>query len=157
METNKILSKRTAYLLSLLLLVMVSCKKDKSQKVYNPFATPERCVQEYLDAMDANDLHRLMNCYSYDAKYERLLRDELQEQLDKNVEDKYYHSSTYIERTDSVKLKDLYPNTAVVTVYYSWGDNMYKLTHSHYDMNLVKDGDNWKLETEVVVSISSDY
>lgn len=148
--------KRIIYaILALFLLLISSCKNDKHE-VYNPFATPEGCVKEYLAAKDSNNLARMLNCYKYEAKYETILRESLQEQIDREKRNAYDDGAYY--RNDSVKLKETYPNSAVVTVYYShihpndkerdWSDN--------YDLNLVKDSTNWKLEVRFSYSISAD-
>ena len=41
------MKKQIVLLLSLLLIVLASCKNEPKQEVYNPFATPEGCVKEY--------------------------------------------------------------------------------------------------------------
>ena len=65
-----------------LLLVVAACKNEKPQEVYNPFATPEGCIKEYLDARDSCDIVRMLKCYSYEPKYERIIREGLQKSLD---------------------------------------------------------------------------
>lgn len=143
--------------LTLLLLLLSSCKNQKPKEVYNPFATPEGCVKEYLAAEDSNNIAKMLNCFKYDAKYESILRESLQKKLDEKVKYRMYHPDTYY-RNDYVKLKDTYPNSAVVSVYYTlvhenekdkdWSDS--------YDLNLVKDSNNWKLEVRFSYSITAD-
>ena len=139
-----------------LLLVMFSCKNEVKQEVYNPFATPEGCVKEYLAAKDSGDVARMLNCYSYESKYETILRESLQEQLAKDARDKSYTDAYY--RNDSVKLKETYPNSAVVTVYYShiYPNDSERNWSDSYDMNVVKDSTNWKLEVRFSYSISAN-
>lgn len=69
-------------------------------------------------------------------------------------EKKMYHPDYYY-RTDSIKLKETYPNTAIVTVYYTDGYNKDDISPFDYDMNLVKDSTNWKIETQLSYSISA--
>ena len=145
-------------LFSLLFLLVASCKeKAKPVVVNNPFATPEGCVKEYLDAESKRDMNRMLNCYSYDTKYERILREGLQNSIDK--EDGKVRGYTKIKnrQINSVTLKAKYPNSAVVTVDYTstYIDN--DVYSDSYDLNLVKDGMNWKLEAEFSYSISSSY
>lgn len=146
-------------IISFLLLIIASCKQGQpKQEVYNPFATPEGCVKEYLDAKDSCDMVRMLKCFSYEAKYESLLREHLQKQIDKQKwDDNYYkeHYPDYYYKTDSVKLKEEYPNSAVVTVYYTSGYTKKTISPSDYTMNLVKDSTNWKIEVRFSWGISS--
>ena len=143
-------------LFSLLLVVLASCKNEPKEVAYNPFATPEGCVKEYLDATDSCDMVRMLKCFSYEPKYESLLREHLQEKLDKKASRKEY-SPDYYYRLDSVKLKNVYPNSAVVTVHYTDG---YKdknlISPEEYDMNLVKDSANWKIEVRIGLGFSTN-
>ena len=140
--------------------MLVSCKNGQKpqSEVNNPFATPVGCVKEYLDARQKQDVVRMIKCYSYDPKYETVLREGIEEQIIKDG-DKYSPDATdSYYRTDNVKLKETYPNSAVVTVYYTlvhknnkeddWSDS--------YDLNVVKDGTNWKMEVRFGLQISSD-
>ena len=148
------MKKHFFLLLSLCLLVLASCKKEKP---INPFATPEGCVKEYLNAEDSCDVARMLSCFSYDPKYESIIREGLQEKLDKNAKNSsYYNDSTYY-RNDSVVLKETYPNTAVVTVYYTFVSNGKDDFSDNYDLNLVKDSTNWKLEARLSYSIESSF
>lgn len=149
------MKKYLLFVLSLLTTI-VSCKNEKSQEAYNPFATPEGCVKEYLDARDSCDVKRMLNCYSYEAKYERIVREGLQKVLDDRERDKKYRSEEYHERVDSVKLKDTYPNSAIVTVYTTYGDKKDDNHSWQYDLNLVKDSTNWKIEAQLSYSITSN-
>ena len=144
--------KKVYLFLFSLLLVVAACKKDKPQVVYNPLATPEGCIKEYLDARDSCDIVRMLKCYSYEPKYESIIREGLQKSLDDDARKKMYHPDYYY-RTDSIKLKETYPNTAVVTVYYTDGYTKDDISPFDYDMNLVKDSTNWKIETQLSYSI----
>lgn len=150
--------KRIIYFSLTLVLIMVSsCKNEKAQEVYNPFATPEGCVKEYLAAKDSGNIAKMLNCYKYEAKYESILRESLQEQIEKREREKSYDSDSYY-RNDSVILKETYPNSAIVTVYYSCihkKDKDRDWSYS-YDLNLVKDSTNWKLEVRFAYSITTD-
>lgn len=146
--------KKIFLLFPFLLLVMISCNK-KPKEVYNPFATPEGCVKEYLEAKDSCDLVRMMKCYSYDPKYESVLREGLQEVVEKVKRHKA--DAERYEKIDSVKLKETYPNTAVVTVYYTFGSKTKSgldVRPYDFDMNLIKDSSNWKLEANFSYSIT---
>lgn len=143
-------------LIMALVLTIVSCKNEKTQEVYNPFATPEGCVWEYLEARDSCDIKRMLNCFSYEAKFERIIIEGLQKDLDDRERDKKYRSEEYHEMVDSVKLKDTYPNSAVVTVYTTYGYKKTEYSSWHYDLNLVKDNMNWKLEAQLSYSITSN-
>ena len=151
------MKKQILLLLSLLLVVLVSCKNAPKQEVYNPFATPEGCVKEYLDAESKRDMSRMLNCYSYDTKYERILREGLQNLIDKEDGKVRGYTKVKNRQINSVTLKAEYPNSAVVKVDYTstYIDN--DVYSSSYDLNLVKDGMNWKLEAEFSYSISSSY
>lgn len=127
------------------LLLMVSC--NGSNEVNNPFATPEGCVLEYLDARDSCDVARMLNCYLYDTKYERIFRERMEKSLEEISKDKKNYPDFYY-KTDSVKLKNTYPNTAVVTVYVTQGYIKDHRSSVSFDVNLVKDSDNWKLDTQ---------
>ena len=144
--------KKVYLFLFSLLLVVAACKNEKPQEVYNPFATPEGCIKEYLDARDSCDIVRMLKCYSYEPKYESIIREGLQKSLDDDARKKMYHPDYYY-RTDSIKLKETYPNTAVVTVYYTDGYTKDDISPFDYDMNLVKDSTNWKIETQLSYSI----
>lgn len=135
-----------------LLLVMFSCKNEVKQEVYNPFATPEGCVKEYLAAKDSNNVAKMLNCFKYEVQYESALREHLQEMLEKDDRYKDIHYS----KTDSVKLKEMYPNSSVVTVYYtSYDGKTHQKSYSDdYTMNLVKDSTNWKIEVRIGYGIS---
>lgn len=124
----------------------MSCKNEKKQESYNPFATPVECVKEYLDAKSKRDMGRMLNCYSYDTKYERILREGLQNEIDKEDGKVRGYTEIKIYQIDSIKLKAEYPNSAVVTVSYTatYSDNV--MYSNSYDLNLVKDAGNWKLE-----------
>lgn len=140
---------------TLLMLSMMSCKNEKKQDVYNPFATPEGCVKEFLDAKSEKNIGRMLNCYSYEAKYERILREGLQDLIDKEDGKVRGYSRTKNYHINSIKLKEEYPNSAVVRVDYTatYSDN--NVYSDSYDMNLVKDSGNWKLEAEFTYTISS--
>ncbi len=130
----------------LLLVLLVGCKSEqKPQQVYNPFSTPEGCVKEYLDAQESDDIGRMLKCYSYDPKYERILREGLQKILNEN-HSRLKNYPDYYYKTDSVVVKDIYPNSAVVTVHYINGYRKDDISPASYDLNLVKDSTNWKLE-----------
>ncbi len=144
--------KKVYLFLFSLLLVVAACKNEKPQEAYNPFATPEGCIKEYLDARDSCDIVRMLKCYSYEPKYESIIREGLQKSLDDDARKKMYHPDYYY-RTDSIKLKETYPNTAVVTVYYTDGYTKDDISPFDYDMNLVKDSTNWKIETQLSYSI----
>jgi len=156
-KTFKYMKKKTFLLLSLLLVVLASCKNEQKQEVYNPFATPEGCVKEYLDAKDSCDMVRMLKCFSYEPKYESLFREHLQKEMDENKTRLKYRKERYPDytlKTDSIKLKEEYPNSAVVTVYYteiSAKDDVYS---SDYDVNVVKDSTNWKIEVRVGYGVS---
>ena len=99
----------------------------------------------------------MLNCFKYDPQYETILRESLQENLDKRERERDYHPDSYY-KYDSVVLKDTYPNSAVVTVNYSYidpKDNSSNYSDS-YDLNLVKDSANWKLEVRFSYTITSD-
>ena len=151
------MKKQIIFLCSLLVLLVASCKSEQKpkQEVYNPFATPEGCVKEYLDATDSCDVARMLNCYSYDPKYERIVREGLQKSLDDKEREKRYRSEGYHEKVDSVKLKEKYPNSCIVTVYFTYGYKPEDNTSWSYALNLVKDGDNWKLEAQLSYTISA--
>lgn len=149
--------KRQTFLLMLItLFVLVACKNEKQQEVYNPFATPEGCVKEYIKAVDSCNLAKMLSCYSYDPKYERIVREGLQKVLDDKARDKNYRGEGYHEKTDSVVLTEIYPNTAVVTVYFTYGYTPEKNTSWFYKHNLVKDGNNWKLEAQLSYTITAE-
>ena len=147
------MKKQILLLLSLLLVVLVSCKNAPKQDD-NPFATPEGCVKEYLAANDSGDVARMLNCYSYEPKYETILRENLQEQVAKDARDDTY---AYF-RNDSVKLKETYPNSAVVSVYYSYiyPNDSDRNWSGSYDLNVVKDSANWKLEVRIGLGFSTN-
>ena len=149
--------KKTLFVImsALLMVGITSCKNEKKQEVQNPFATPEGCVKEYLDATDSCDVARMLSCYSYEPKYERIVREGLQKSLDDKERDKKYRSEGYHEKIDSIKLKEMYPNSAVVRVYFTYGNEPEDNTSWYYDHNLVKDGANWKLEAQLSYSISA--
>ena len=151
------MNKVYLFLFSLLLVAFASCKNETKQEVYNPFATPEGCVKEYLAANDSSDVARMLRCYSYEPKYETRLREHLQEQLYKKARDKSYYTDSYY-RNDSVKLKETYPNSAVVTVYYShiYTNDAERNWSDSYDLNVVKDSTNWKLEVRIEYSITAN-
>lgn len=139
--------KNQILLFSVLLLVMVSCKKGET---VNPFATPVGCVKEYLNSRDSCDMARMLNCFSYDPKYESLLRESLQPELEKG----FSKDNEYNYRTDSVVLKEEYPNSAVVTVYFTRVyTNRFYFWPGNYDINLVKESDNWKIEARLSIGI----
>lgn len=144
--------KKLVIFLSFVSCLLTSCQEKT--KVVNPFETPVSCVKEYLDAQDSSDVKRMLNCYSYEPKYERILREGLEEQIEKREERKQWNpkSKTVI---DSVVLKDVYPNSAIVTVYYTsiYGKN--DKYSDNYDIDLVKDSTNWKLETKLSYSIET--
>ena len=142
---------------ALLMVGMVSCMSEQKQSgVNNSFATPVGCVKEYLYAKSERNMSRMLNCYLYDTKFERILREGLQDLIDK--EDGKVRGYTEIKRyqIDSVKLKAEYPNSAVVTVNYTatYSDN--DVYSGSYDLNLVKDAGNWKLEAEFGYSINAN-
>ena len=150
------MKQQVVLLLLLLLVVLASCKNEPKQEVYNPFATPEGCVKEYLDAKDSCDMVRMLKCFSYEPKYENLLREHLQQNISGYRDRiKYYKNQypNYSYKTDSVKLKEEYPNSAVVTVYYTEiTDNVYS---SDYNLNVVKDSTNWKIEVRMGLGFST--
>ncbi len=143
------MKKLIVFLLSF--IVLASCKNEPKEEVYNPFATPEGCVKEYLAARDSNNVAKMLNCFKYEAKYESLLREHLQEILEKD--DRY--KDIYYKKTDSVKLKEMYPNSAVVTVFYTSfdGKTHQKSYSDNYTMNLVKDTTNWKIEVRLSLGL----
>ncbi len=138
------------FLLSLVLLA--SCKKEAK---YNPFETPEGCIKEYLEANDSCDIVRMLKCFSYDPKYESLLRDNLQEEIDRKKRD-YKNYPDFFIKIDSVKLKGVYPNSAVVTVHYTKQYTKDEKFSDEYDMNLVKDSTNWKIEVRMGFGLSTN-
>jgi len=138
-----------------LLLVMFSCKNEVKQEVYNPYATPEGCVKEYLAAKDSGDMVRMLKCFSYEAKYESYLREHLQKKLDDDARKKEF-SPEYHYKVDSVKQKGEYPNSAEVAVYYTYGYNKDQTFTDDYTMNLVKDSTNWKIEVRIGFGISAN-
>jgi hypothetical protein len=148
------MKQQVVFLLSLLLVVLASCKNEQKQEVYNPFATPEGCVKEYLAAKDSNNVAKMLNCFKYEAQYESMLREHLQEILEKD--DRY--KDIHYEKTDSVKLKEMYPNSSVVTVFYtSFDSKTHQKSYSDsYTMNLVKDSTNWKIEVRIGFGISAN-
>lgn len=152
------MSKNLLFVVMSALLVVgtMSCKNEKKQEVkqevQNPFATPEGCVREYLDAKSKRDMVRMLNCFSYEAKYERLLRESLQESIDKEDGKVRGYTKTKAFQINSVTLKDEYPNSAVVTVDYTETEIDNDVYSGSYDMNLVKDSGNWKLEVNFVYS-----
>lgn len=150
------MKKQIVLLLSLLLIVLASCKNEPKQEVYNPFATPEGCVKEYLDAKDSCDMVRMLKCFSYEPKYESLLRERLQQDIKGHGDIVEYYKNKYPHysyKTDSVKLKEEYPNSAVVTVYYTEiTDDVYS---SDYSLNIVKDSTNWKIEVRLEFGFST--
>ena len=153
------MKKKIFLLLSLLLVVLASCKNEPKQEAYNPFATPEGCVKEYLDARDSCDMGRMLRCFSYEPKFESLVREHLQKTIDKQRrDDEYYkeHYPDYYYKTDSVKLKEQYPNSAIVTVHYTNGYTKDNISPEEYDMNLVKDSTNWKIEVRIGLGFSTD-
>lgn len=131
---------------------IVACLFSCTKQDANPFATPEGCVKEYLNAVDSCDVARMLNCFSYEPKYERIVREGLQELLDKEARKKASYPDYYY-RTDSVKLKEFYPNSAVVTVYCTSGYYKNHIFPDDYDIDLVKDSANWKIETTLSYSI----
>lgn len=150
------MKQQIVLLLSLILIVLASCENEPKQEVYNPFATPVGCVKEYLNAEDSCDMVRMLKCFSYDTKYESLLREHLQQNISGYRDRiKYYKNQypNYSYKTDSVKLKEEYPNSAVVTVYYTEiTDNVYS---SDYNLNVVKDSTNWKIEVRMGLGFST--
>jgi len=149
------MKQQVVFLLSLLLVVLASCKNEPKQEAYNPFATPEGCVKEYLDAKDSCDMVRMLKCFSYEPKYESLFREHLQQELNgKKDLVKYYKKNypDYSYKTDSIKLKEEYPNSAVVTVYYT--ERTDKVYSSDYNVNVVKDSTNWKIEVRIGYGVS---
>lgn len=147
--------KKISLFIVSLLLVLTSCKNEVKQEVYNPFATPEGCVKEYLDAKDSCDMVRMLKCFSYEPKYESLFREHLQQELNgKKDLVKYYKKNypDYSYKTDSIKLKEEYPNSAVVTVYYT--ERTDKVYSSDYNVNVVKDSTNWKIEVRIGYGVS---
>lgn len=151
------MNKQVLFLLSLLFVMLVSCKNGQKpqSEVNNPFATPEGCVREYLDAKDSCDMVRMLKCFSYEPKYESLFREHLQQELNgKKDLVKYYKKNypDYSYKTDSIKLKEEYPNSAVVTVYYT--ERTDKVYSSDYNVNVVKDSTNWKIEVRIGYGVS---
>jgi len=67
---------------------------------------------------------------------------------------KYYKKNypDYSYKTDSIKLKEEYPNSAVVTVYYT--ERTDKVYSSDYNVNVVKDSTNWKIEVRIGYGVS---
>ena len=151
------MKRKTLFLVIIIaLFLFVACKNEKQQEVYNPFATPEGCVKEYIQAVDSCDLARMLSCYSYDPKYERIVREGLQKVLDDKAQKKNYRGEGYHEKTDSVVLTEIYPNSAVVTVYYTYGYSPEDNTSWFYKHNLIKDGSNWKLEAQLSYTITAE-
>ena len=93
---------------------------------------------------------RMLKCFSYEPKYENLLREHLQQNISGYRDRiKYYKNQypNYSYKIDSVKLKEEYPNSAVVTVFYTEiKDDVYS---SDYSLNVVKDSTNWKIEVRL--------
>lgn len=149
------MKQQIVLLLSLLLIVLASCKNEPKQEAYNPFATPEGCVKEYLNAKDSCDMVRMLKCFSYDTKYESLLREHLQQDINGYGDIVEYYKKKYPNysyKTDSIKLKEEYPNSAVVTVYYTEiKDDVYS---SDYNLNVVKDSTDWKIEIRLGSGLS---
>ncbi len=147
--------KKISLFIVSLLLVLTSCKNEVKQEVYNPFATPEGCVKEYLDAKDSCDMVRMLKCFSYEPKYESLFREHLQQELNEKKDLVKYYKKNYPDysyKTDSIKLKEEYPNSAVVTVYYT--ERTDKVYSSDYNVNVVKDSTNWKIEVRIGYGVS---
>ena len=155
-KSFKYMGKKIFLLLSLLLVVLASCKNEPKQEAYNPFATPEGCVKEYLDAKDSCDMVRMLKCFSYEPKYESLLREHLQQDINGYGDIIEYYKNKYPNysyKTDSVKLKEEYPNSAVVTVFYTEiKDDVYS---GDYNLNVVKDSTNWKIEVRLEFGFST--
>ena len=93
---------------------------------------------------------RMLKCFSYEPKYESFLRERLQQDMNGYGDIiKYYKKEypNYSYKIDSVKLKEEYPNSAVVTVFYTEiKDDVYS---SDYSLNVVKDSTNWKIEVRL--------
>ena len=149
------MKQQVVFLLSLLLVVLASCKNEPKQEAYNPFATPEGCVKEYLDAKDSCDMVRMLKCFSYEAKYESYLREHLQKKINDDARKKEL-SPEYHYKVDSVKQKGEYPNSAEVAVYYTYGYNKDQTFTDDYTMNLVKDSTNWKIEVRIGLGFSTN-
>lgn len=136
--------------LYLLLGIFVLNSCEKKEEIQNPFATPEGCVKEFIEARDSCDIVRMLKCYSYEPRFESQLIKSIQNNIDNHSK-----GSDEIYITDSVKLIKEYPNSAVVRVYYRSGQKNEEPTPWEYDINLVKDSTNWKLETHITLTIKS--
>ena len=98
---------------------------------------------------------RMLKCFSYDTKYESLLREHLQQDINGYGDIVEYYKKKYPNysyKTDSIKLKEEYSNSAVVTVYYTEiKDDVYS---SDYNLNVVKDSTDWKIEIRLGSGLS---